>query len=172
MVRKRVWSLIAVALAAGGWIALDAAPGVSSSPPSPPRSVRPVAGNGRATLRWVAPANSGGSKVTQYEVVPYINNAIQPIRVFHSSATTEVVVALTNGQPYTFKVAAKNTSGWGKLSHRSAVITIGAPSRSAQRAREGRTRAGDRVVVRARVGERREVQRVPRPSVPGARRRP
>lgn len=128
MVRSRVFTLLAAALATAGWIALSATPGLSSSPPSPPRSVRPVAGNGQATVRWVAPNDTGGSKITQYQVAPYINNAIQPIRVFRSSATSEVIVALTNGKPYTFKIAAKNASGWSKLSARSSEITIGAPS--------------------------------------------
>ncbi len=126
--RKTVRSLIAVAIATAGWIGASAGPATgSASAPSPPRSVRPSPGNGQATLVWVAPTDKGGSPITEYEVYPYINNAVQQVRVFHSTRTTEVIVALKNGRPYTFKVAAHNASGWSKLSARSPEIMIGVP---------------------------------------------
>jgi large repetitive protein len=101
--------------------------GAASTIPSAPRSVRMLPGNGRATVRWHKPANTGGRPITQYEVIPYLDNSPLPTNVFSSTATSEVIFGLTNGKSYTFKVAAKNSVGWSRLSARSGFVTIGVP---------------------------------------------
>jgi hypothetical protein len=38
-----------------------------------------------------------------------------------------VIFGLKNGKSYTFKVAAKNSVGWSRLSARSGFVTVGVP---------------------------------------------
>jgi hypothetical protein len=93
----------------------------------PPRSVRVAPGNARATIRWHKPASNGGHPITAYEIEVYHDQVSLGIYQFQSSATTQTIVGLKNGQTLTFKVAAKNSAGWSKFSARSAPATIGAP---------------------------------------------
>lgn len=86
-----------------------------------------VPGNGRATVRWHPPAHSGDHPITQYEIIPYLDNSPLSTNVFNSTATSQVIYGLRNGRSYTFKVAAKNSVGWSRLSARSGEVTIGVP---------------------------------------------
>jgi len=47
--------------------------------------------------------------------------------VFNSTKTSQVIYGLKNGRSYTFKVAAKNSVGWSRLSARSDFVTVGVP---------------------------------------------
>jgi hypothetical protein len=117
-----------IVLAVCVFVALSPHPaGAVSTIPSAPRSVRMVPGDGRATVRWHPPAHSGGHPITQYEVIPYLDNSPLPTNVFASTATSQVIYGLRNGRSYTFKVAAKNSVGWSRLSARSRDVTIGVP---------------------------------------------
>jgi len=108
-----------VATSPAGW----AAPG----PPSAPRSVTLVPGNGRVTVSWIAPFSNGGHPVTNYEVIAYHHDVRLAINVFHSNKLTEPITGLKNGSAYTFTVGARNAAGWSRLSARSTAITAGAP---------------------------------------------
>ena len=126
-------------------------------------------GNGTATVRWHAPSDTGGRPITQYEVIPYLDNFALPTNVFSSTATSEVIFGLKNGKSYTFKVAAKNSVGWSRLSARSAPVTIGVPlppGKPTPVAGKGRA---TRVVARAALEQRLGRQLVPGHAV--ARRR-
>ena len=58
-----------------------------------------------------------------------LTGVAQPIRVFNSISTTQVVNGLLNGRSYTFVVAAKNANGTGLVSAASsAVLVAGAPA--------------------------------------------
>ena len=94
---------------------------VRASAPSAPRSVSANGDNGKATVRWIAPANVNGSPVSTYIVWPYLAGRQQKAREFHSKATTEVVTGLLNGLSYTFRVAARNSVGIGPKSGASAA---------------------------------------------------
>jgi hypothetical protein len=74
------------------------------------------------------PLRPNAGPVTSYRVVPYLNGKAQTAYVFNSTATSEVVPSLQNGQSYTFKIAAINSYGQGAQSAASAPITVGAPS--------------------------------------------
>jgi hypothetical protein len=125
-------TFIVVAVAAS-MLVVQPEPGwAASSIPTAPRSVRMTPGNGRATVRWHPPVNDGGHPVTAYEVIAYLNNFALPTNLFHSTATSEVILGLQNGKTYTFKVAAKNSVGFSRLSARSAGLTIGVPLASAK----------------------------------------
>jgi hypothetical protein len=102
------------------------------SVPGTPTGVSATAGNGQATVTWTAPG-SGGSAITGYVVTPYLNGTtVQTAQTFVSTATSESVTGLTNGNAYTFKVAATNGVGTGNQSTASASITLptapGAPT--------------------------------------------
>ena|SRR5689334_21429391 len=123
--RIRVGGLV-VALVLGG-LAVDLEAAGAASVPVPPRSVRVAPGNGRATVRWHRNSN-GGSPITAYQIQVYRKQVSQGIYQFKSTATTQTIVGLKNGNTLTFKVAAKNAVGWSKFSAMSAPATIGAPS--------------------------------------------
>jgi hypothetical protein len=99
----------------------------TSAIPTAPRSVRMTPGNTTVTVRWHPPADTGGRPVTAYEVIPYLNNLALGINVFNSTKTSQVIYGLKNGHSYTFKVAAKNSVGWSRLSARSDFVTVGVP---------------------------------------------
>jgi hypothetical protein len=123
-VRVRGCGVVAFLVLAG--VVASSEPGWAADVPVPPRSVRVAPGNARASVRWHKPSN-GGSPITQYRVSVYHDNVSLGIYQFNSSATTETIVGLKNGETLTFKVAAKNAAGWSKYSARSAPATIGAP---------------------------------------------
>ncbi len=123
--------------------AVEASGAATSTVPSAPRSIRSTPGNGRATLRWHAPDDTGGHPITQYKIVAY-NEAQSPLptRLFRSSATTYVYPGLQNAKTYTFSIAAKNKVGWSPYSHRSDPVRIGVPLRPGKpTAKPGKARA-------------------------------
>lgn len=126
--RRILVSVLVVAMAALGIVALmaNSAPG-STQPPSPPGSVRGIPGNASAAVSWNKPTRNGGGAIDAYKVITYLLSAPRPTNVFHSPATTQTIIGLSNGKSYTFKVAAHNAAGWGKLSAMSPAVTIGVP---------------------------------------------
>ena len=77
--------------------------------PTPPRRLKAIAGDGRVTLSWAAPASSGNSPILRYEVSS--NNGISWITA--SSNSRHMFEGLTNGASYVFQVRAVNRSGKG-----------------------------------------------------------
>jgi len=94
-------------------------------PPSAPKEVTLVAGNAGVTVKWIPPFSNGGHKVTEYEVLTYHNEVRLAINEFHSTKLAQKITGLRNGESYTFSVGARNSSGWSRLSARSAAITAG-----------------------------------------------
>ena len=82
------------------------------------------------TLSWTAPADNGGSDITDY-ILRYTEDGTN-WNVFNdglSTATSGIVTGLTNGQAYNFKIAAVNAAGRGTNSTQvtstpSAVATV------------------------------------------------
>ena len=80
--------------------------------PGAPTIGTATAGNAQATVTWSAPASNGGSAITGYVVTPYIGATAQsPTTV--GNVTSTLISRLTNGTPYTFRVAAINAIGTG-----------------------------------------------------------
>jgi hypothetical protein len=77
---------------------------------------------------WAAPPDNG-SPITGYVVRPYLDGAPQPVRVFNSTSTRELVKNLKNGRSYQFTVAARNAGGTGRASAKTAAIIVGSPGR-------------------------------------------
>jgi len=78
----------------------------------------------QVTVRWDRPSTNGGSPITGYEIVPYLNRRAQPPRILGPTARTGIVTGLTTGMSYTFAVAALNRLGVGVLSAQTTKIRI------------------------------------------------
>ena len=85
--------------------------------PSAPLSVTTEGGNHQVTVAWAAPADDGGSPLTQYRV--YRDGSL--VHTTADATTLEFVDApLTNGQEHAYRVAAVNAVGEGP---KSASVT-------------------------------------------------
>jgi Domain of unknown function (DUF1929)/Fibronectin type III domain/Glyoxal oxidase N-terminus len=95
--------------------------------PAAPTGVRATAGDGFATVSWIAPPDSG-SPVTGYTVTPYIGGTAQPATTVTGNppATSATISGLRNGTGYTFTVTATNAIGTSPASTPSNVVTPGA----------------------------------------------
>ncbi|MCX6515445.1 MAG: S8 family serine peptidase [Actinobacteria bacterium] len=93
-------------------------PRSAATVPSAPLSVTATAGDTRVAVRWVTPASSGGSAITSYTVTSTPGG-------FTCTTSTNacVVTELTNGESYTFTVAAKNAVGTSVASAPSAAVS-------------------------------------------------
>ncbi|NDG03692.1 MAG: fibronectin type III domain-containing protein, partial [Synechococcaceae bacterium WBB_34_004] len=86
--------------------------------PGAPTSLMAAAGNALVVLAWTAPADNGGSAITDY-AVQFSSNSGATWTTFAdgtSTATTATVTGLTNGTSYAFRVAAVNSAGVGAYS--------------------------------------------------------
>ena len=95
------------------------------SVPSAPTSVVAVSGNTSLAVTWTAPANTGGSNITDY-LVKYSSNGgstwtnfVHPV----STVPSLTVTGLTNGTAYVIKVIARNAIGISLPSANSAPVT-------------------------------------------------
>jgi predicted RNA-binding protein with TRAM domain len=94
----------------------------SAAAPSSPTAATAFAGNGKATLAWFAPTDTGGSPITGYTITPYLSGtALAPVIVGNVVQTK--IKHLTNGDSYTFTVAAINAVGTGPASSLSNAVT-------------------------------------------------
>jgi uncharacterized protein (TIGR02145 family) len=95
---------------------------VSVAVPDAPTNVVATAGDGSASVAFVAPTNNGGIDITEYTVTS------NPGSFTQTGTTSPIsVTGLTNGTPYTFTVAAKNLVGPSIESAPSAAVTPAAP---------------------------------------------
>lgn len=96
--------------------------------PGAPTNVQAVAGNGRVSLTWTAPTNTGGAPrlgyIVQLSTDGGTNWRTVNLRFDRASA---VIPLLTNGKSYTFRVAAFNKAGQGAFSDPSSAVTPTAP---------------------------------------------
>ena len=89
--------------------------------PDAPTGVTATAGNTQASVAFVAPANPGGSAISEYQVVTYTGSTYVKNQSGASSPIT--VTGLSNGTAYTFNVWALNSFGPGVWSAVSNSVT-------------------------------------------------
>jgi predicted phage tail protein len=92
---------------------------VSSTPrtvPNAPTGLTATPGNAQVTLTWTAPANDGGSSITDYRVYRSTNETGTYSLIASPTALTYTDTGLTNGQTYWYKVSAVNVAGEGAQS--------------------------------------------------------
>jgi titin len=107
------------AIGVGPWSnEATAAPDASlANTPGQPTAVTPTAGNTQVGLTWTAPADDGGSPVTDYVVQHRADgDATWQSALIGSTATRYTVKDLRNGVAYAFRVAAVNAIGAGDWS--------------------------------------------------------
>ena len=104
---------------------------VTPAPPTAPGAPTGVQGTpdeSAVNLTWTGPASTGGSPVTGYRIIPYVNGTAQTPVTTNSASTNAYVAGLTDGTAYTFTVAGINAAGTGPASTASATITPAAAS--------------------------------------------
>ncbi|MBI0583560.1 MAG: fibronectin type III domain-containing protein [Methanomassiliicoccus sp.] len=94
---------------------VSTAPTASSTVPSVPLTLASAAGNNQVTLSWAAPSSDGGAAIDYYVI--YRDGA----DIAHITGTSTTVSGLTNGQQYSFTVAAHNSEGTGP---QTAAVTV------------------------------------------------
>jgi hypothetical protein len=90
--------------------------------PNPPTGVTAVAGSHQAEVSWSAPP-ADDLTITGYTVSAIINGVTKTTQTFNTAATTQTITGLTNGSPYTFKVASIDAFATGPFSAESSVVT-------------------------------------------------
>ena len=99
---------------------------VSSMPftvPNAPTDLIVVSGSAQVSLNWTAPAFNGGRAVDYYVI--YQDDIALPD---HRTNLTTVISDLSNGQNYSFKVAAHNSAGNGIQSHSVSATPNNVPN--------------------------------------------
>jgi hypothetical protein len=101
---------------------------VSSGTPGAPTAVTAVAGDGLATVSFVAPSSDGGSAIESYTVLATdVSNPANGGQSVSGAASPITVTSLVDGDTYTFTVTAANVNGPGTASAPSnAVVPLSA----------------------------------------------
>ena len=99
---------------------------ISATPytvPNAPTGLTAIANDSQVTLNWTAPSFNGGRAIDYYVIyqdgVALLNNP---------SRLTTIITGLTNGQSYSFTVAAHNIAGIGAQSIGSLVTPFTVPN--------------------------------------------
>ena len=96
--------------------------------PGAPTLATPTTGSAQISLSWTAPSSNGGASITSYKIEQSTTSATAGFNVTYgtgSTATSNTITGLTNGQAYWFKVSAINSVG---TSTASAVQTATPPT--------------------------------------------
>jgi len=107
---------------------------VTATPPSAPQTLAASAGNGTATLNWLAPTSTGGSPITGYNVYRGIAPGAEVSTPIASNVTALTFTdnTVSNGTTYYYKVAAVNAVGVSPMSNEvtaaPAATVPGAPT--------------------------------------------
>ena len=94
--------------------------------PGQPTGVAATAGNANAVVTWTAPSSNGGSAITSYTVTALDSTNSGrggETCTWTTGPLTCTVTGLTNGDSYTFEVAATNWIGEGLESTPSTPVT-------------------------------------------------
>jgi hypothetical protein len=128
--------------------------------PGAPTDVQAFAGNESAVVRWVAPAGTGGSPITQYKVTVTSSNGGAIVGPFFTTATQlsigdDVNNLLTNEKKYIFLIQAENSVGLSSSAASNEITPsqnesaeIFSSSNQSQQTGEGAPSAGDPLVAK------------------------
>ncbi|MDJ0339903.1 peroxidase family protein [Cryobacterium sp. PH31-O1] len=94
--------------------------------PGTPTAVNAVAGNGQATVDWIA-SLTGIPTSFSVKVLDSAGAQVGALRTAAGTAFNLVVTGLTNGSSYTFQVSATNAEGTSAFSASSNAVTPSAP---------------------------------------------
>ena len=102
----------------------------SATPLAPPGQVsglKAVAGNGDASLSWLAPTDDGGSSIINYKVFRSTFSGGETLLTTLGSVLTYLDAGLTNGQVYYYKVNAVTAVGDGPKSNEVSATPLNRP---------------------------------------------
>jgi hypothetical protein len=94
--------------------------------PSPPQSVTAVAGVATIQLAWQPPADNGGDPITTYNI--YSGNGVIASSV-GPATLSQGMASLTNGQPYSYYITARNANGESQASAIVGATPSGLPGK-------------------------------------------
>ncbi len=101
---------------------------VPATTPGTPTSVAgTMVNSSQINVSWTAPTSNGGAAISDYWV-QYSSNSGSTWETFTASASTSTsrnVTGLTAATGYVFRVAAKNSVGYGSFSSSSSSVTTG-----------------------------------------------
>ena len=128
----------ALAVGGGAWPMFHHDPqlsGASSTLPdlgrATPGAMTAQGGNGQVSLSWAAPASSGGTPVSGYNVYESTAPGREPSTPVNGAtpvtSTTYTVTGLTNGTRYYFEVTALNLAGEGAPTNEESAVPAGPP---------------------------------------------
>jgi|GEM_PF-2736966 len=111
-----------------GWTTLSAAVTPRTTPPGLVTGLKATPGSKRVTLSWTAPADNGGSPITNYEIMVAdqtagVWSAYRPVTRTASTATTATVTGLAAGKVHVFVVRAITALGAGQWATLSPTVT-------------------------------------------------
>jgi hypothetical protein len=97
--------------------------------PAPPRAVQAVPADRAVTVRWAAPARTGGAKVDRYAIQARQGNTgtWQAAGLVKPTARSWTTRGLANGTTYGFRVRAHTASGWSAWSPAAYAVPRGLP---------------------------------------------
>lgn len=112
---------------AGPWTTLSPAITPTTTPPAAISGLTATGANTKVTLSWTAPADTGGTPITNYEVTYSERtgttwSAYKTATRTGSTATTATITGLTNGKQHLFLVRAVNAKGSGAWSAPSPTV--------------------------------------------------
>jgi fibronectin type 3 domain-containing protein len=94
--------------------------------PSAPLSPVATPGNSSVTLSWKPPSNTGGAKIDEYTV--QTPNFGVWTDIASTTGLTYTATQLWNGTPYTYRIVALNTAGWGTPSLPVQAVPFTSPA--------------------------------------------
>jgi fibronectin type 3 domain-containing protein len=96
--------------------------------PGAPQNLVAVAGNGRVSLSWSAPASNGGAAVSSYNVLRATSSGAETALRTSVSGTSFTDRKVSNGTTYYYEVRAVNSVGSGPVSSEVSVTPSPAPT--------------------------------------------
>ncbi|OLS18881.1 MAG: Amylopullulanase precursor [Candidatus Heimdallarchaeota archaeon LC_3] len=96
--------------------------------PDEPTGLTSSSGNEQVFLSWTAPANNGGSSISNYTIFQGITPGGATTNIGITTGTTYTATSLTNGQLYYFAVSATNSIDEGAKSSETSETPSTIPS--------------------------------------------
>ncbi|MGI0088651.1 MAG: fibronectin type III domain-containing protein, partial [Nitrosotalea sp.] len=93
--------------------------------PGSPTGLAATAGNTQVSLSWTAPANNGGSAVTNYKIYRSTSSGTETLLATTGNVNSYTDTTVTNGQTYYYKVSAVNSVGESLQSNEASVMPSG-----------------------------------------------
>ena len=98
------------------------------APMTAPTNPSSAPGNASATVSWAPATSDPDGCIAGYVVTPFLNGVRQGSTLIPGPGTTTVIKGLTNGQTYTFTIAAESGRTIGPESVPTGPVTIGTPA--------------------------------------------